>query len=83
MNTPHDLTCQELVELVTAYLEGTLSAAERLRFVEHLAECEGCTTYLEHMQQTIRLLGCLSEDHVSPEAQEKLLGAFRYWKKGR
>ena len=83
MNPRHDLTCQELVELVTAYLEGTLSAAERLRFVEHLAECEGCTTYLDHMRQIVRLLGCLSEDHVSPEAQGKLLEAFHDWKKGR
>ena len=83
MNAPNELTCRELVELVTEYLEGALPAAERMRFEAHLAECEGCTTYLEHMQQTIRLLGCLSEDHVSPEAQEKLLGAFRYWKKGR
>jgi anti-sigma factor RsiW len=83
VNAPNELTCRELVELVTEYLEGALPAAERMRFEAHLAECEGCTTYLEHMQQTIRLLGCLSEDHVSPEAQEKLLGAFRYWKKGR
>jgi anti-sigma factor RsiW len=83
MNTPHDLTCQELVELVTAYLEGTLSAAERLRFVEHLAECEGCTTYLDHMWQIVRLLGCLSEDDLSPQAQQNLLETFRDWKKKR
>ena len=51
------LSCRELVELVTAYLEGTLPAGARKRFEAHLAECDGCTTYLEQMRTTIRLSG--------------------------
>ena len=50
------LTCQEFVELVTEYLEGRLVVQERQRFELHLADCTGCTIYLEQMRQTIRLL---------------------------
>lgn len=50
---PNDLTCQELVETVTAYLEGMLGAAERAIFEAHLAVCEGCRTYLDQIRRTI------------------------------
>ena len=79
MATVNELTCQELVELVTEYLEGTLPAAERRRFEEHLAGCSGCRTYLEQMRQTIRALHRLSEDSLSPEAKRDLLRVFRDW----
>ena len=59
-----DLPCQELVELVTDYLEGRLPPLERLRFEAHLAQCGGCRTYLEQMRQTIRALGRLTEDSI-------------------
>lgn len=75
-----ELTCRELVELVTEYLEGTLDAPERERFEAHLAECPYCRTYLEQMQQTIRLLGHLSEKTITPEARDELLCRFRAWK---
>ena len=74
------LTCQELVELVTEYLEGTLSPADRFRFEEHLKTCPYCVIYLEQMRQTIRTLGRLPEESI-PE--EELLQAFREWKKNR
>jgi len=74
------MTCKELVELVTDYLEGALSPEERQRFETHLADCEGCTTYLAQMQQTIRLVGRLTEDDLSPQASEELLDIFRNWK---
>ena len=77
-----DLPCQELVELVTDYLEGRLSASERLRFEAHLAGCPGCRTYLEQMRQTVRALGRLSEESIEPEAKERLLAAFRDWRRG-
>jgi len=56
-----DLTCQELVELVTDYLEASLSASQRARFDEHLAKCTGCRNYLAQMRQTINLAGTLTE----------------------
>ena len=74
------LSCRELVELVTDYLEGALPAPERTRFDDHIAGCEHCTAYLEQMRTTIELAGRLEPEHVSPEAEAALLGAFRDWK---
>jgi len=81
MTTTEDLTCQELVELVTEYLEGTMPAEARARFEAHLATCTGCRRYLDQMRRTISLLGRLSEDSIGDEAREALLGAFRHWKR--
>ena len=76
-----DLICRELVELVTDYLEGSLSAAQRARFEEHLTKCTGCRNYLVQMRQTIKLAGKLTEESIPPQAREDLLGVFRDWKK--
>ncbi len=78
-----ELTCQELVELITDYLEGHLPAPERARFEAHLADCPDCPVYLEQMRQTIRLLGRLPTERIPPAAREELLRAFREWKRGR
>ena len=78
--TIEELTCQELVELVTAYIEGALPPDEHTRFDAHLAVCRGCRTYLEQMRQTIGLLGTLTEASLSTQARDDLLGAFRRWK---
>jgi anti-sigma factor RsiW len=72
-----DLTCQELVELVTAYLENALSLDDRRRFDAHLAECELCTEYLKQMRLTIGTLGHLSEESISTETLSELQKAFR------
>jgi anti-sigma factor RsiW len=74
------LNCRELVELVTAYLEGDLSSGERKRFDAHLSACDGCTMYVEQMRRTIELTGTLRSDDVSREAEDALLRAFRDWK---
>jgi anti-sigma factor RsiW len=74
------LNCRELVELVTAYLEGDLSYGERKRFDAHLSACDGCTMYVEQMRRTIELTGTLRLEDVSREAEEALLRAFRDWK---
>jgi anti-sigma factor RsiW len=74
------LTCQELVELVTDYLEGALEPAERARFDAHIAQCDGCTAYLDQMRTTLEGLGRLAPEDLSPEAEELFLGAFRAWK---
>jgi anti-sigma factor RsiW len=74
------ISCQELVELVTAYLEEMLPRDDRARFEEHLAGCEGCFNYLEQMRTTIRLTGMLSPQSLSPAAEGALLSAFRTWK---
>jgi anti-sigma factor RsiW len=77
-----ELTCRELVELVTDYLDGTLPRRERARFDVHLAGCENCTRYVEQFRETIRLAGTLRESDVSPEAERALLAQFEAWKRG-
>ncbi|MGZ8692245.1 MAG: anti-sigma factor family protein [Gaiellaceae bacterium] len=74
------LSCLELVELVTAYLEGDLSSGERKRFDAHLSACDGCTMYVEQMRRTIELTGTLRVDDLLGDAETALLRAFRDWK---
>ena len=74
------LSCQELVELVTDYLEGALPEGERLRFEAHIGRCDGCNVYLEQMRQTVTVLGYLPRDALSPAAEQELLEAFRGWR---
>jgi hypothetical protein len=80
MKLSRDLTCAEVVELVTEYLESGLSTEERDRFEEHIGFCDWCLTYLDQMRQTIRTTGRLREDDLSPELQEALLETFRGWR---
>jgi anti-sigma factor RsiW len=77
------LTCQELVELVTDYLEGALPPHERARFEEHLGACPGCVTYVEQFRETIRLTGTLREADLAPAARDTLLEQFRNWQGSR
>lgn len=81
MASPAEMTCKELVELITDYLEGAMSAPERQRFEQHLNLCSGCQNYLEQMKQTIQSVGSLSEESLSPAARDQLLHVFRDWKK--
>ena len=74
-----EMPCRELVELITDYLEDYRSPVDRARFEAHLAECEACRIYLEQFRQTIRALGRLPEEPLSPEARDALLDAFRGW----
>jgi anti-sigma factor RsiW len=78
--TIEQLSCQELVELVTDYLEGALPQRERASFDHHIEGCRGCREYVRQMRQTIELTGSLTPADVSPDAQAALLAAFRDWK---
>ena len=73
------LTCAQVVELVTDYLEGGLSEADRARFEAHLSGCDGCTNYLDQIRVTIAVVGRVHEDDLSAEAKAGLLAAFRGW----
>jgi len=75
-----ELTCRELVELVTEYFEDALSAAERARFEEHLGACEPCRRYVAQMRTTIEAVGRLDAENLPPGAEEALRAAFRGWK---
>ena len=78
-NTYEELSCQELVELVTDYFEGALPEELHARFDEHIAHCTGCSTYVEQMRLTIAATGTLTRESISPEAERTLLAAFRNW----
>ena len=76
------MSCQELVELVTEYLDGALPPSERDRFEEHLADCEGCRRHLAQVRETIRIAGSLPPEQLSDDARRDLLHAFRDWRQG-
>ena len=80
MKLSRDLSCAEVVELVTEYLEGGLAAHDRERFEEHLGFCDWCVTYLEQMRQTSEITGPLREEDIDPGPKEALIEAFRGWK---
>jgi anti-sigma factor RsiW len=82
MRQSEDLTCAEIVEIVTDYLEGALDPPDRERLEEHLALCDGCTAYIEQMRRTIELTGRLREDDLPPETRAALIEAFRGWRPG-
>jgi anti-sigma factor RsiW len=78
-NAANELTCQELVELITDYLEGALSPADRRRFDQHISKCDWCKIYIEHIKLTIKVAGKLSEASIDQRAKEELLAIFRHW----
>ena len=76
------MTCQELTEVLTDYLEGAMAPEDAARLEEHLALCEGCATYVEQMRQTIRTVQALRPAHVEATVTDEVLAAFRAWKRG-
>jgi anti-sigma factor RsiW len=75
-----DIVCQQAVELVTDYLEGTLSRRDRRRFEAHLQACPNCSTYLEQIKETIELTGQVEPDDLTPQARADLTELYRRWR---
>ena len=78
-----DLVCRQAVELVTGYLEGSLSRPSRKRFERHLAVCPHCTAYLEQARATIRLTGRLIPEDLTPQMPEEFTRLYRRWRSGQ
>jgi anti-sigma factor RsiW len=76
------LVCRQAVELVTDYLEGSLSRADRARFEAHLADCPHCAAYLEQIRTTIAMAGAFEPETLEPQAQDELIALFRQWRAG-
>jgi len=76
------MSCAEVVALVTDYLEGRLSWGERRRFHRHLTGCDGCTAYLAQVKQVIRTLGHLPPEAIPQRALDELMAAFRDFHRG-
>lgn len=82
MLTSNKLTCKEVVELVTDYLEEALLPEMEAQFEEHVESCPGCTIYVQQVRQTISMLQKLTQEPAFPETKEELLQIFQEWKKG-
>lgn len=87
---PHDprqplpeMPCREFVEVVTAYLEGTLPERDRRRLEEHLGECDDCELYLEQIRETVALAGRVQLDALGAEARDELMAAYQRWATGK
>jgi len=76
------LSCQELTELVTDYLEGRLDLGDRLRFHLHIGMCRNCRAFLRARRMTIRAVGALPADPIPSNVRDELLERFRDWKRG-
>ena len=83
MSVEARITCREVVELLSDYLDGELPEPERLRVAGHLAGCDGCTMVLDELRETVRLTGMLTVEHLSDRQRTILLEAFRGWTTGR
>jgi anti-sigma factor RsiW len=77
-----DLVCQEAIELITEYLEGTLSRRQRRRLEAHLDACPNCSAYLEQIRLTIGLSGRIEPEDLPPEALDDLTELYRRWRAG-
>ena len=74
-----EMSCRELVEVITDYIEDTMPSGDRRRFEAHLEECAYCANYLDQMRETIAAMGELREEWLDPEARDQLLRTFRCW----
>ena len=79
--TVEPISCQEIVELVTDYLEGAMSPGDVARFDHHLSLCEGCVFYVDQIRMTIAAVGRIGEEDVPPEVRDDLVAAFRDFKR--
>ena len=77
------MNCRQVVELMTDYLEGALSAVDRARFEEHLVGCDGCTAYLAQLRMARTIVGRLADEPVPAAVEKELLEAFRSWRSAR
>ena len=71
------MDCDELVELVTAYLDEALDAETQRRVTDHLTGCDGCQAYVAQVRATIRSAGDFGSEPVDPATRDRLLEAFR------
>ena len=80
MAVTEELVCQEFVEVVTDYLEGTLDRRTRRRLETHLAACDGCEAYLDQIRATIAVAGSLRARPLEPATRAALVALFRGWR---
>jgi len=77
---PSPLVCRDAVELVSDYLDGTLSRRQRRRLEKHLAQCDACSAYLDQMRATIAASGTVGPEGLPSEVVEGLVNLFRQYR---
>jgi hypothetical protein len=73
------LTCRQIADSVTDYLEGTMPLDERIAFERHVSLCPPCRGYLAQMRGLLRVAGSLRDDELPPELRVALLDHFAEW----
>ena len=79
----NEFSCQEMIEVVTTYLDDALVPDERQGFERHLSRCAGCRTYLDQIRETITQTGLIPrEESLPPALRERIVAQFRTWRRG-
>ena len=78
--SPSPVPCQQVVEMVTDYVEGVMPGADRRRLEHHLGGCRYCTAYLAQIRETIRLAGRVTPDDLTPPMRTELTDLYRRWR---
>jgi anti-sigma factor RsiW len=74
-----ELTCREMVELVTAYLDDAIEPAQRAALERHLAGCPHCTEYFAQIRLVRAAAGRVEPEDIAPQARQELLALFSRW----
>jgi len=75
------MTCRQVVELMTEYLDGNMPVRDRARFEEHIAGCDGCRAYLAQIRMTRDMLGRSADEAIPESVERELIDAFRQWRR--
>jgi anti-sigma factor RsiW len=81
---PGGISCREVVEIVTDYLDGALAPDELARLETHLEACDPCRVYIEQIRTTQRLAAAAEAEAELERRPDRdaLLAAFREFRRG-
>ena len=78
---PGGISCREVVEIVTEYLDGALAPPDLARLEEHLAACEPCRLYVDQIRATARVAAAAEAELEQHPDREALLATFREFRR--
>jgi anti-sigma factor (TIGR02949 family) len=81
LRDPALLECREVVEVVSDFLDGAMTAEDRARLEQHLLVCPPCTLHVAQVRATIEHIAALRGEQVPAEVGPALVSAFRHWAK--
>ena len=71
------LSCREINDLITDYLEGRMGLWDRMQFRLHIAMCGSCKLHVEKMRQ---MIGAMGQIPPKMDVPVELMEQFRNWK---